>query len=68
MKIINQNKEAAKKFYKPKKKKTKRNKKSVQAKFLFSHLPLQETVPKVRERKKESETVKCFENAPMCYM
>lgn len=65
MKIINQNKEAAKRFYKPKKKK---NKKSVQAKFLFSHLPLQETVPKVRERKKESETVKCFENAPMCYM
>lgn len=68
MKIINQNKEAEKNSTNQKKKKTKRNKKSVQAKFLFSHLPLQETVPKVRERKKESETVKCFENAPMCYM
>lgn len=67
MKTINQNKEAAKNSTNQKKK-TKRNKKSVQAKFLFSHLPLQETVPKVRERKKESETVKCFENAPMCYM
>lgn len=69
MKIINQNKEAANEILQTKQNKTERNKKSVRTRkisLLSSSVAGNGAVKSERERKRER--VKCFENAPMCYM